>query len=114
MSEFWKSNAKKYCDYCKVWIADNKAVIFITSRISLCLSLVLMFSLKSISIHEQGNTHKKNVKQKLDEVYRFLYISLVLEYSENIFFFTDQKVSSSKKSRRKNLQRNNGFYRESI
>ncbi len=27
MSEYWKSNAKKYCDYCKVWISDNKASI---------------------------------------------------------------------------------------
>ena len=26
MSEYWKSNAKKYCEFCKVWIADNKPV----------------------------------------------------------------------------------------
>ena len=26
MTDYWKSNAKKYCEYCKVWVYDNKAV----------------------------------------------------------------------------------------
>ena len=26
MTEYWKSQAKKFCDFCKCWIADNKAV----------------------------------------------------------------------------------------
>ncbi|CAB4066341.1 WBP4 [Lepeophtheirus salmonis] len=25
MTEYWKSQAKKFCQYCKVWITDNKA-----------------------------------------------------------------------------------------
>jgi len=47
MSEYWKSNAKKYCDYCKTWIADNKA---------------------SIAIHESGKNHKEKVNEKLKEI----------------------------------------------
>ena len=52
MSEYWKSNAKKYCDYCKVWISDNKA---------------------SINIHESGKNHKDNVKAKLEDVNIFYF-----------------------------------------
>lgn len=44
MSEYWKSNAKKYCDVCKTWISDNKS---------------------SIAIHEGGKTHKEKVAEKL-------------------------------------------------
>jgi len=25
-TEFWKSTGKKFCDFCKCWIADNKPV----------------------------------------------------------------------------------------
>ncbi|CAF0734485.1 unnamed protein product [Brachionus calyciflorus] len=46
-SEFWKSNPKKLCDYCKIWIQDNKA---------------------SISIHENGRKHKEEVRKKLEEI----------------------------------------------
>ena len=28
MTEYWKSQAKKFCDFCKCWISDNKAVSF--------------------------------------------------------------------------------------
>jgi len=47
MSEYWKSNAKKYCDLCKVWMADNKA---------------------SIKIHEEGSKHQNSVKAKLFQI----------------------------------------------
>lgn len=33
-TEYWKSNDKKYCDFCKCWITDNKPVslrVFLTS-----------------------------------------------------------------------------------
>ena len=26
-TEYWKSLPKKYCDFCKCWITDNKAVL---------------------------------------------------------------------------------------
>jgi len=47
MSEYWKSNAKKYCDVCKTWIADNKS---------------------SIAIHESGKAHKEKIALKLKEI----------------------------------------------
>lgn len=25
-TEYWKSTGKKFCDFCKCWIADNKPV----------------------------------------------------------------------------------------
>lgn len=37
MADYWKSNAKKFCEICKVWFADNKI---------------------SIENHERGLKHK--------------------------------------------------------
>lgn len=47
MSEYWISQGRRMCTYCKCWTADNKA---------------------SIAFHEQGKNHKENVKRKLDEL----------------------------------------------
>ncbi|XP_067942112.1 WW domain-binding protein 4-like [Watersipora subatra] len=47
MSEYWVSQGRRMCTYCKCWTADNKA---------------------SINFHEQGKNHKENVKKKLDEL----------------------------------------------
>lgn len=47
MSEYWVSQGRRMCPYCKCWTADNKA---------------------SINFHEQGKNHKENVKRKLDEL----------------------------------------------
>lgn len=47
MSEYWVSQGRKMCTYCKCWTADNKA---------------------SINFHEQGKNHKENVRLKLDEL----------------------------------------------
>lgn len=47
MSEYWVSQGRKMCSYCKCWIADNKA---------------------SINFHEQGKKHKEMVVLKLDEL----------------------------------------------
>ena len=30
MTEYWKSQAKKFCDFCKCWISDNKAVSYVS------------------------------------------------------------------------------------
>ncbi|KAL7747293.1 hypothetical protein RI367_007347 [Sorochytrium milnesiophthora] len=42
VSEFWKSNAKFWCKYCKIFVTDNKP---------------------SRTNHDQGNRHKYNVQQ---------------------------------------------------
>lgn len=47
MSEYWKSNPRKFCDFCKCWIADNKP---------------------SIEFHERGKRHKENVDKRIAEM----------------------------------------------
>lgn len=47
MTEYWKSNARKFCDYCKCWFADNKP---------------------SIDFHEAGKKHKENVAKRLQDI----------------------------------------------
>lgn len=46
-SEYWKSNPRKFCDFCKCWIADNKP---------------------SVEFHERGKRHKENVQIRLAEM----------------------------------------------
>ncbi|XP_017780745.1 PREDICTED: WW domain-binding protein 4 [Nicrophorus vespilloides] len=43
-ADYWKSQARKYCDFCKCWIADNKP---------------------SVEFHEKGRRHKDNVAKRL-------------------------------------------------
>jgi len=47
MSEYWKSNPRKFCDFCKCWIADNKP---------------------SVEFHERGKRHKENVDKRIAEM----------------------------------------------
>ncbi|XP_060073296.1 WW domain-binding protein 4-like [Ylistrum balloti] len=47
MATYWKSQPKKFCDFCKCWITDNKP---------------------SVDFHEKGKKHQENVKRKIDEV----------------------------------------------
>lgn len=47
MADYWKSQAKKFCDFCKCWIADNKP---------------------SIQFHESGKRHKENVACRISEI----------------------------------------------
>ncbi|KAM5181743.1 WW domain-binding protein 4 [Mantella aurantiaca] len=47
MADYWKSQPKKFCTYCKCWIADNKP---------------------SIEFHERGKNHKENVVKKISEI----------------------------------------------
>uniref|UniRef100_U5EYC2 Putative precatalytic spliceosome n=1 Tax=Corethrella appendiculata TaxID=1370023 RepID=U5EYC2_9DIPT len=49
MADYWKSNEKKYCDFCKCWIANNKP---------------------SIQFHENGRRHQINVQKRLSEISR--------------------------------------------
>lgn len=46
-ADYWKSQTRKFCDYCKCWLADNKP---------------------SIEFHENGKKHKENVEKKLKEI----------------------------------------------
>ncbi|KAM3850739.1 WW domain-binding protein 4 [Diretmus argenteus] len=46
-ADYWKSQPKKFCQYCKCWIADNKP---------------------SIEFHERGKNHKENVSAKIAEI----------------------------------------------
>ena len=47
MADYWKSNERHFCTYCKCWLAGNKI---------------------SINLHESGNHHKGNVRAKLDQM----------------------------------------------
>ncbi|XP_060724462.1 WW domain-binding protein 4 [Tachysurus vachellii] len=47
MADYWKSQPKKFCQYCKCWIADNKP---------------------SVEFHERGKNHKQNVTDKIEEI----------------------------------------------
>uniref|UniRef100_A0A1B0FIY9 Uncharacterized protein n=1 Tax=Glossina morsitans morsitans TaxID=37546 RepID=A0A1B0FIY9_GLOMM len=49
MADYWKSNERKYCDFCKCWITDNKA---------------------SISFHENGKRHRMNVTKRISDISR--------------------------------------------
>lgn len=47
MADYWKSNERKYCDFCKCWIADNKS---------------------SVQFHENGKRHQMNVQKRISEI----------------------------------------------
>jgi len=47
MSEYWKSVPRKFCEFCKCWITDNKP---------------------SVDFHERGKRHQENVELKLKEI----------------------------------------------
>ncbi|XP_014482814.1 PREDICTED: WW domain-binding protein 4 isoform X2 [Dinoponera quadriceps] len=49
MTDYWKSQNRKFCDFCKCWIADNKP---------------------SIDFHEGGRKHKENVSKRLKEIHK--------------------------------------------
>ncbi|XP_076296204.1 uncharacterized protein LOC143216744 [Lasioglossum baleicum] len=49
MADYWKSQGRKFCDFCKCWIADNKP---------------------SIDFHEGGKKHKDNVGKRLKEIHK--------------------------------------------
>ncbi|XP_053687988.1 WW domain-binding protein 4 [Sabethes cyaneus] len=52
MADYWKSNDRKYCDFCQCWIADNKP---------------------SIQFHESGRRHQQNVQKRLSDISRNSY-----------------------------------------
>ncbi|KAK7503711.1 hypothetical protein BaRGS_00004834 [Batillaria attramentaria] len=46
-ADYWKSQPRKFCEFCKCWITDNKP---------------------SVEFHERGKRHKENVQKRIDEV----------------------------------------------
>ncbi|CAH3018018.1 unnamed protein product, partial [Porites evermanni] len=46
-AEYWKSQPRKLCEFCKCWITDNKP---------------------SVEFHERGKKHKENVQRRIEEV----------------------------------------------
>ncbi|KAI7808117.1 putative WW domain-binding protein 4-like, partial [Triplophysa rosa] len=46
-ADYWKSQPRKFCQYCKCWIADNKP---------------------SVQFHERGKNHKENVAAKIEDI----------------------------------------------
>ncbi|XP_053679096.1 WW domain-binding protein 4, partial [Anopheles nili] len=53
-ADYWKSNERKYCNFCKCWIADNKS---------------------SVQFHENGKRHQLNVQKRISEISRNSYKS---------------------------------------
>lgn len=47
MADYWKSLPRKFCEFCKCWITDNKP---------------------SVEFHERGKKHKENVQKKIAEL----------------------------------------------
>ncbi|KAH0559024.1 hypothetical protein KQX54_000690 [Cotesia glomerata] len=47
--DYWQSQGRKFCDFCKCWIADNRA---------------------SIDFHENGKKHKENVSKRVKQIYK--------------------------------------------
>ncbi|XP_067664153.1 WW domain-binding protein 4-like [Haliotis asinina] len=47
MATYWKSVPRKFCEFCKCWITDNKP---------------------SVDFHEKGKRHQENVKKRIEEV----------------------------------------------
>ncbi|XP_022184814.2 WW domain-binding protein 4 isoform X1 [Nilaparvata lugens] len=47
MADYWVSQARKFCDFCKCWIADNKP---------------------SVQSHENGKRHKEAVAQRISQM----------------------------------------------
>ncbi|KAI4500603.1 hypothetical protein M0802_004195 [Mischocyttarus mexicanus] len=65
-ADYWKSQGRKFCDFCKCWIADNKP---------------------SIDFHEGGKKHKENVCKKLKEI----HINSAKQAKQNKKFEDDMK-----------------------
>uniref|UniRef100_A0A0L8HC29 WW domain-binding protein 4 n=1 Tax=Octopus bimaculoides TaxID=37653 RepID=A0A0L8HC29_OCTBM len=45
MADYWKSQPRKFCEFCKCWLTENKP---------------------SIEFHEKGKRHQENVRKKID------------------------------------------------
>lgn len=64
------SNDRKFCDFCKCWIADNKPVNFEFNYSNKSPSTFFFepISLQSVSFHEGGKRHQANVAKRISEL----------------------------------------------
>jgi WW domain-binding protein 4 len=87
MADYWKSNPRRWCDFCKCWLEDNKPVRFravegryrcptdwLFQSVPLlmlaftCPHLPPLFvTEQSIQYHEKGVKHKKNVEEHIKQ-----------------------------------------------
>lgn len=49
MADYWKSQPRKFCEFCKCWLTDNKP---------------------SVDFHEKGKRHQENVKRRINDITR--------------------------------------------
>lgn len=71
-ADYWKSQPRKFCQYCKCWIADNKPVSWIKYTVNVgedktvSIHVMLMFVLfcRVSSSTKEGRTTKKMWLQK--------------------------------------------------
>lgn len=84
MADYWKSNPRRWCDFCKCWLEDNKPVRAVDSACSFQQLLHLHLSgeepsqlcrliekaiacAQSIQFHEKGVKHKKNFEEHIKQ-----------------------------------------------
>lgn len=73
-TDYWVSQERKYCEFCKCYISANKAVSTHrqTSKRRFQLQLredsIKIFQLQSIEFHENGKNHKENLAKRLTEM----------------------------------------------
>ncbi|KAG8310083.1 WW domain binding protein 4 [Homalodisca vitripennis] len=90
-ADYWKSQAKKFCDFCKCWIADNKP---------------------SIGFHESGKRHKENVAKRISEIRK----NSVKSYQEEVQVDQEMKKMEEEalKAYMKDLQENPDYTSKKI
>lgn len=66
-TEYWKSNARVFCDFCKCWYADNKPVSEYLHK-SFLECIIHFCQLQSKAFHEGGKKHKEAVAQRLHDI----------------------------------------------
>ena len=78
MADYWKSNARYWCEYCNLSVADN-VIVRLSPTVLLLLLLLLarreLFGLtcageQERSRHESSDRHKGNVQRKIRNLYK--------------------------------------------
>jgi hypothetical protein len=72
MTEYWVSQSKFYCKFCKIWMGDNKPVHI--NQFIYIYWLFLTITPQSRSLHDSSDRHKSQVeyfhkKQRDDKLY---------------------------------------------
>jgi hypothetical protein len=67
MTEYWISQGKKFCDFCKCWISDNKPVSRLYFHFFSSKNDFFLF-FQSVTFHENGKRHQQAVENKLYDI----------------------------------------------